>query len=213
MMVNLSILNSPKDNLKEYYSKFQMLPILHMDIMDGKFVPNTSFDERVVKESYLASPRSVIDVHLMVTDPENYFLKYKEAGADFITFHYETGKTDERIDMIHSLGLKAGLAINPETDVHVLDKYLDKLDLVLVMSVNPGAGGQAFIESSVDKVKHLKEYKTKNNLHYLISIDGGINMVTGQKIKPYCDLCVVGSAITKAEDYAKAYVEHFMALL
>ena len=213
MLVSLSILNAPLDNLNEYFKPLVNAPVLHMDIMDGKFVENTSFGSDVVKKAYNASPRSIIDVHLMVENPDPLFSEYKEAGADYITFHYEVGDVKRRIDMIHSMGLKAGISINPSTDVHVLDSYLDDVDLILVMSVWPGKGGQKFIESSIEKVKYLKEYKTKNNKNYLISIDGGINLVTGQLVKNYCDLGVVGSAITMADNYVEAFGKHLMGLM
>lgn len=213
MLVSLSILNAPLDNLYEYFKPLVNAPVLHMDIMDGKFVENTSFGSDVVKKSYNASPRSIIDVHLMVEDPDPLFSEYKEAGADYITFHYEVGDVKRRIDMLHKMGVKAGISINPSTDVHVLDPYLDDIDQILVMSVWPGKGGQKFIESSIEKVKYLKEYKTKNNKHYIISIDGGINLETGQLVKQYCDLGVVGSAITKADNYVEAFNKHLMGLM
>ena len=213
MLVSLSILNAPLDNLNEYFKPLVMAPVLHMDIMDGKFVSNTSFGSDVVRKSYEASPRSIIDVHLMVENPDDYFMEYKEAKADYITFHYEVGDIKRRIDLLHKMGVKAGIAINPGTDVHVLDPYLDDVDLILVMSVWPGKGGQQFIESSIDKVKYLKEYKTKNNKHFIISIDGGINLETGQLVKKYCDLGVVGSAITKAPNYVEAFQKHLIGLM
>ena len=213
MLVSLSILNAPLDNLDEYFKPLVNAPVLHMDIMDGKFVENTSFGSDVVKKSYNASPRSIIDVHLMVENPDPLFKEYKEAGADYITFHYEVGDVKRRIDMLHKMGVKAGVSINPSTDVHVLDSYLDDIDQILVMSVWPGKGGQKFIESSIEKVKYLKEYKTKNNKHYIISIDGGINLETGQLVKQYCDLGVVGSAITKADNYVEAFNKHLMGLM
>ncbi|MCR5741296.1 MAG: ribulose-phosphate 3-epimerase [Gammaproteobacteria bacterium] len=213
MLISLSILNAPLDNIEKFLAPLTMLPVIHMDIMDGKFVKQTSFDESVVKRAYEASPRSIIDVHLMVENPDEYFLKYKEAKADYITFHYEVGDIKRRIDYIHSLGLKAGLSINPDTDVKVLEPYLDDIDMVLVMSVFPGLGGQKFIDSSIEKVKYLKEYKTKHNKNFIISIDGGINLVTGQLVKNYCDLAVVGSAITKDANYVEAFYKHLQGLM
>ena len=213
MFVNLSILNAPLDNLDEYLGRLTFIPIIHLDIMDGKFVPEKSFGCEVAKKAYKAAPGSVMDVHLMVENPEDYFQDYKEAGADYITFQYEVGDIDKKIDMIHNMGLKAGLSIKPNTDVKVLDPYLDKIDQILIMSVEPGWGGQKFLPSAIDKVKYLKEYKVKNDKHFLIAIDGGINLETGMLIKDYCDLAIVGSAITKADNYVEAYYKHLQGLM
>ena len=213
MFTNISILNAPLDSLEEYFKKLPIVPTIHLDIMDGKFVPEKTFGSEVSRKVYEASPGSIIDAHLMVENPDDYFLDFKKAGADYITFHYEVGDIDRRIDEIHKLGLKAGLSIKPNTKVDVLVPYLHKLDLVLVMSVEPGWGGQKFIPESIDKVKFLKEYKTKNDLYYLISIDGGINLETGKLVKDYCDLAVVGSAITKAPNYVEAYYKHLQELM
>ena len=212
MFLDLSILNADLNNIESFLKPLKdMNAIIHMDIMDGVFVKQTSFDESIVKRSKDVSPTSVVDVHLMCVNPEKLFNKYKDAGADYITFHYETSNVKENIDRIHSLGLKAGLSINPDTDVKLLEPYLKDVDMVLVMSVYPGLGGQSFIRSSIEKVKFLKEYKQKNDLHYLINIDGGINLNTYLNIKPYCDLAVVGSAITKSDNYIKTYYEYLMA--
>lgn len=212
MFLDLSILNADLDNIESFLKPvIGINAVLHMDIMDGVFVKQTSFDETIVKRSKDASPTSVIDVHLMCVNPEKLFVKYKEAGADYITFHYETSNIKENIDRIHELGLKAGLSINPDTDVEVLVPYLKDVDMVLVMSVYPGLGGQSFMPNSIEKVKFLREYKEKNDLHYLINIDGGINMNTYQFIKPYCDLAVVGSAITKSNEYVKTFYDYLIA--
>ena len=212
MIVDISVLNAPRDNLDGYFKNISNCPIVHLDVMDGKFVPNYTFGAEFVKEVHLATPRSICDVHLMVEDPDSYMEDMKEAGADYLTFHYEVGDIERRIDKIHSLGMKAGLSIKPATDVNVLIPYLENLDYILIMSVEPGKGGQEFLSNSIEKVKYLKEYKTSHKLHYLIAIDGGINLRTGQLVKEYCDLGIVGSAITKAENYVEAYYEHLKAL-
>ncbi len=204
MYLSLSILNSDLENIEEELKPLSLLFAIHMDIMDGKFVPETSFDEKIVERCTKSNSRCIIDTHLMVVDSENYFEKYKNAGSDYITFHYETGNVRENINKIHEMGLKAGVAINPDTDVKLIEEYLKEVDLVLVMSVYPGRGGQSFIETSVDKLKFLYEYKKNNDLHYMISVDGGINAKTYMMVKPYCDLAVTGSAVTKAEDEKKA---------
>ena len=208
MLVDLSILNAPLDKIEEYLYPLKGIKYLHMDIMDGIFVKETSFNEEIVKRSSDTLKDSIIDVHLMVQNPDPMFLSYKDAGARYITFHYEVGDIKRRIDYIHSLGLKAGLSINPDTDVSLLDEYLKDIDIVLVMSVYPGRGGQSYIESSTEKLRHLYEFRKNNNLSFLINVDGGINKDTYLKVKPYADLAVVGSAITKACDYLNAYNEY-----
>ena len=213
MIVDLSILNANLDNIEGFLKPLLAAPILHMDIMDGKFVKETSFDEKIVKRCALSSPRSIIDCHLMVENPIDLIDKYKDAGANYITFHYEVGRIKETIDLIHSKGLKAGISINPGTDVKVLEPYLKDVDMVLIMSVWPGRGGQSYIDSSTDKLKYLKEYKEKNNLHYLINVDGGINMNTYELVKPYADLAVVGSAITKAANYVETYYSYLQLFM
>ena len=209
MFLDISILNADLDNIERFLKPIKpWCFLIHMDIMDSIFVKQKSFDHEIVRRCKEETPLSIIDVHLMCVNPEKLFNLYKDAGADYITFHYETGNIKENIDKIHELGLKAGLSINPDTDVKVLIPYLACLDQVLVMSVFPGLGGQSFIESSIEKVKFLKEYKREHDLHYLINIDGGINMDTYKKVQPYCDLAVVGSAITKSDDYVKKYLEY-----
>lgn len=203
IVVSLSILNANLDKLKEVLKPMFFVPILHMDIMDGKFVKQISFDEKIVEKAYHINPRSIIDVHLMCEKPEKLFLKYKEAGADYITFHLETGNVKNNIELLHKMNVKAGLSIKPETNVRELEPYLKMVDYILIMSVEPGLGGQQFMPQAIEKVKYLKEYKEANNLAYLISIDGGINKETVQKVKKYIDIAVVGSAITKSENPTK----------
>ena len=209
MFLDISILKANLDKIEEFIRPIKpWCFLIHMDIMDSIFVKQKSFDEEIVRRCKNESPLSIIDVHLMCVNPENLFNKYKDAGADYITFHYETGNIKENIDRIHSLGLKAGLSINPETDVEVLVPYLKDVDQILVMSVHPGLGGQSFIPSSIEKVKFLKKYKTSHDLHYLINIDGGINLETYTLVKEYSDMAVVGSAITKSDNYVKTYLEY-----
>ncbi len=183
---------------------------IHYDVMDGKFVSNVSFSEEHFKslKANIEKKDTFFDVHLMTYDLKKHIQGYASSCADSITFHYEACKEEEilpLISLIHSYGIKAGLAINPDTDVKVLDKYLSSLDLVLVMSVVPGKGGQGFIESSVDKIAYLKTYKIKNKLNYLIEVDGGINDKTISKAyNAGCELFVVGSYIIKSNNYKLA---------
>ena len=209
MFISLSILNADLDHLDKFfeYPPIAYSPVNHLDIMDGIFVKETSFGPEVVEKSYEACPRAIVDVHLMVQNPDDDFIKYKEAHADYITFHLEIGDTLRRIELLKKLGVKVGLSINPDTKAEDLVPYLDKIDPVLVMSVWPGRGGQKFIESSIPKLEFLSNYKKSHNLHYIISVDGGINEETIPLVKPYVDLCVVGSAITKATNPYQKYLE------
>lgn len=194
MMVSASIL-SIKDNLELSIKELSKTPIdfIHLDIMDGKFVSNTTYSIDDARKIIDNSKK--LDIHLMVYDIEKYVLDFSTLNPEFITFHYEaTSNIKYYIDLIKSLSIKVGIAINPETDVRVLDEYLKDIDLVLIMSVKPGAGGQKFIPSSIDKVKYLMEMKKNNNYSYLVSIDGGVNSDTIKDINT--DIVVVGSFLT-----------------
>jgi ribulose-phosphate 3-epimerase len=168
---------------------------VHIDVMDGSFVPQISYGQPVVK-SLRPLTNLVFDVHLMIDHPENHIQSFADSGADYITFHVEsTDKIDSIIDQIHKLNKKAGLSIKPKTDVSLIEKYLDKLDLVLVMTVEPGFGGQKLIPECVKKVYELVELRAKQNLNFLISVDGGVNENTIQSvIDSKADVIVSGSA-------------------
>ena len=177
---------------------------LHFDVMDGHFVPNISFGVPVLK-SIAKSHNMVNDVHIMISDPKKYAPEFIKSGADYLTFHYEACQNDyevnEVIDLIHSLGGKAGMSIKPNTDVKVCDKFLDKLDLLLVMSVEPGFGGQSFIESALGKISYLRRAIDENNYNCLIEVDGGINNETGKLCKDAgVDVLVAGSYLFGHED-------------
>ncbi len=156
---------------------------LHFDVMDGHFVPNISFGVPVLK-SIAKSHNMVNDVHIMIADPLKYAPKFIESGAKYLTFHYEACKDNNEvqkvIDLIHEKGGKAGLSIKPNTPVEVVRPFLSSLDLVLVMSVEPGFGGQSFIPSALDKIAFLRKEKDNNGYRYLIEVDGGINGETGK---------------------------------
>ena len=168
---------------------------VHIDVMDGSFVPQISYGQPVVK-SLRPLTNLVFDVHLMIDHPENHIQSFADSGADYITFHVEsTDKIDSIIDQIHKLNKKAGLSIKPKTDISFIEKYLDKLDLVLVMTVEPGFGGQKLIPECVKKVYELVELRAKQNLNFLISVDGGVNENTIQSvIDSKADVIVSGSA-------------------
>jgi len=197
---------SPIDQLPEYLVELEKAGAdwLHCDVMDGEFVPNTTFDEMVLN---IISKRTKLpkDVHLMIAEPLKRISSFARAGADIITVHYEALANAQAITTaitkIHKLNKKAGLSIKPTTSVELLIPYLDKLDLVLVMSVEPGMSGQSFLPNSLDKIKWLKEYKDKNNLQFLIEVDGGVNIHNIQSIKEAgANVVVSGSAIFKALD-------------
>ena len=181
---------------------------LHIDVMDGAFVNNISFGIPVMK-SIRPHFNNVFDTHLMITHPKKYVEAFANAGADLITFHVEADDDVlETIDAIHNKGLKAGISLRPKTNVEDLKPFLDKVELVLVMSVEPGFGGQEFDSSAIEKIKWLKNEKIKNNYNYEIEVDGGINAVTG----PICveagaDVLVSGSYIFKAIDRKDAILK------
>ena len=183
--------------------------IIHFDVMDGKFVPNSSFpiEEYIYIKSKVDSS-IIFDVHLMVENVLENILLYIENKANIITFHYEAVNKDDikdLINLIHKSNIKAGISIKPNTDISVLDEYLKDLDLVLVMSVEPGAGGQKFNESMLAKVEYLNDKRTKNNYNYVIEIDGGINQDTGkQSVQKGVDYLVAGSYILKSENMKAA---------
>lgn len=169
--------------------------VVHIDVMDGQFVPQITYGQPVVK-SIRKLTKLPFDVHLMVENPENQIASFADSGADWITFHYEATPHSHRlIQMIHERGLKAGIAICPGTPVSVLSELLGCADIILVMSVNPGWGGQKIIPSCVEKIAELKRLREENNYNYLISVDGGVNNDTIQSvIDAGADVIVSGSA-------------------
>lgn len=180
---------------------------LHYDIMDGHFVPNISFGPMVLKAT-APLHNLVKDVHLMIEEPQKYVLNFIQAGADILTFHYEAFKSDEErlnlIKYIQSHKIKAGMSIRPGTPVEVLGPFLSFLDLILIMSVEPGFGGQAFLASSLEKLNFLKDKKVKNHYTYLIEVDGGINEETSKLVvSAGAEVLVAGSYLFGQDDFAK----------
>lgn len=181
---------------------------VHLDVMDGKFVPNTTFDEQLVKELRPISNK-VFDVHLMIEKPVEQVMKYYEAGADYVTFHFEACENiKEVLETLKKQNLKVGLSIKPATSVTVLDEFLPYLDLILVMSVEPGKGGQKFMDSCLDKIDYLVKKRSENNYSYLVEVDGGINLDTAKLVKKVgCDAVVAGTYLFKNENFIKATKE------
>jgi len=174
---------------------------VHLDIMDGSFVPNITFGPKMVEDLRRLSELP-FDAHLMIVNPEKYVGHFARAGADYITFHLEASIHAHRlIEEIHALGKKAGISIVPSTPVQLLEGVLPFLDLILIMGVNPGFGGQSFIETSLGKITYLKERKAVNGFKYLISIDGGVNRTTAQSIRAAgAEIIISGSAFFSAQD-------------
>ena len=197
MKISTSIL-SVKDNLKVAVDNLNNTntDYLHLDIMDGIFVENTTWTSEELR-SVLTDNTKPLDVHLMVRDVKSYVDSFATLRPEYITFHYEAiDDIDSMINYIKSLGIKVGLSIKPNTKIEEIYRYLPNVDLVLVMSVNPGMGGQEFIIGTIEKVNGLKDYKLNNGLNYLISVDGGINGDTVKLIRN-ADIVVSGSFITK----------------
>lgn len=180
-------------------------PLIHIDIMDGKFVPNESFGVDFVSK-FSGKHNMINDVHLMVIQPWLQIDAFKEAGADIITFHYEACQNEEvvhaTIKRIHEAGCRAGLSIKPRTPIYRLTPFLYEADLVLIMTVEPGRGGQKFIDSCITRVRNLKAMMDVLEVHPLIEVDGGINDETAPRIiKAGADIIVSGSYLYGHEDF------------
>ncbi|MCR5014382.1 MAG: ribulose-phosphate 3-epimerase [Bacteroidales bacterium] len=173
----------------------------HCDVMDGRFVPNISFGIPVI-QAISQQAEKPLDVHLMIVEPEKYFEAFVKAGADIITFHYEASTHIHRaVQQLKGLGVKAGVVLNPHTPVQLLEDILGDLDLVLLMSVNPGFGGQKFIERTFTKVKRLSAMINEQGLHTLIEVDGGVNTQNAPALfEAGADVLVAGNAVFKSDD-------------
>lgn len=199
MKISVSYLSSK--NIVEDLRKLNVTnaDFIHVDVMDGKFVKNKTLPFKKIKDIHKYTNKR-LDVHLMVKKPLKYISDYATLNTEYITVHIENKYVDKALEQIEFYGIKKGLSIKPNTPLEVLEPYLDKVDLILVMSVEPGKGGQAFIEDTKDRVKQLKEMIKKNNSHALISVDGGINEEVASSLKE-ADILVSGSYITSSEDF------------
>ncbi len=205
IIISPSILSADFANLERDIKKVENAGAnwLHIDVMDGHFVPNITIGVPVVK-SIKQIANIPLDVHLMIENPEKYIEPFAKAGADIITFHYEAaeGNVFEITDAIHSFGIKAGLSIKPKTKSEKILKYIDKLDMILVMTVEPGFGGQAFMPDCAEKIPLIKN-NAHNNL--IIQVDGGINAETAKVCTQYgANSLVAGNYIYKSDDIEKA---------
>ncbi|GIV23136.1 MAG: ribulose-phosphate 3-epimerase [Bacteroidia bacterium] len=203
VLIAPSLLAADFGHLAEEIAALERLDIdwLHCDIMDGAFVPNISFGLPVL-EAIRKYSHKPLDVHLMIQAPELYIERFIEAGADILTFHWEaTPHPDRLVQRIHALGKKAGIALNPATPVEVLQDILPEIDLVCVMSVNPGFGGQQFIPYVAHKVRRLAALRAEVQASALIEIDGGITPETAAWV-PEADVLVAGNSLVRASDKA-----------
>ena len=200
MLVSASFLSSefPPNDLKKLNETD--VDYIHVDIMDGKFVKNKTMPFREMKNIYKFTDKR-LDVHLMVNNPEKYIPLYAELNTEFITFHLEAGDNIiENLELIKSYGIKCGLAIKPNTEVKELVPYLPLLDLILVMSVEPGMGGQEFIDNTTKKLEELRVLLSEYKYDILINVDGGINSKVKDKVR-LSDIVTAGSYIIKSNDF------------
>lgn len=202
-----SLLSANFAYLKEEIDAINAADWIHYDVMDGHFVPNISFGYSILKDVSKVTDM-YLDVHLMISDPAKYVDNFIESSASLIVFHYEAvaeDKINSLIKHIKEHNVDVGISIKPDTPVEVLKPYLDKLDVVLVMSVEPGFGGQKFNSNAVDKIARLAMFRKENNYHYLIEVDGGINEVTAKLCNNAgVDVLVAGSYVFGSDDYTKA---------
>ena len=215
VIVSPSVLGADFLNFKKELQKIKDAGIkwVHFDVMDGRFVKNISFGNLFLKR--INSRIDLVkDVHIMIENPLSAVEEYAESGADYLTFHYEACKDDAEvfavIDKIHENGMKAGLSVKPNTPVSKVFPFLHSLDLVLIMSVEPGRGGQKFIDLSLNKIYALKNKINEEKVPVLISVDGGINDVTGSDcVKMGADVLVVGQYLFGHDDFKERYLRLF----
>lgn len=205
IIVSPSILSADFGNLEHELQTIESCDWIHIDVMDGVFVPNISIGFPVIKavSRYTTKP---LDVHLMIVDPDRYIDRCRDCGSHLVTVHYEACRHLHRTVMaIKDAGMKAGVSLNPHTPVGMLEEILPYLDLVLIMSVNPGYGGQAFIETSVQKVARLRRLIDETGAHALIEVDGGVNVETGRRlVEAGVDVLVAGNYVMSSTDRAAA---------
>ena len=207
MIISPSVLDADFLHFEHDIQKIKNAGIkwIHFDVMDGHFVKNISFGNLFLKKVN-KNLDLIKDVHIMVNDPLSMVEKYQESGADYLTFHYEACKDDAEvfqvIDKIHECGMKAGISIKPKTPVNVIFPFLHSLDLVLIMSVEPGRGGQKFMDLSLNRIYALKNRINEERVNVLISVDGGVNDITGPECRKMgADILVVGQYLFGHEDF------------
>ena len=202
-----SLLSANFACLKQEIDKIEAAEWIHYDVMDGHFVPNISFGYSILKDISKVTDK-YLDVHLMISDPFKYVDNFIASNASLIVFHYEAveeNEIDKLIKHIKNNNVDVGIAIKPDTCQDVLKPFLSQLDLVLVMSVEPGFGGQTFNHSAIEKISKLAKIREENNYHYLIEVDGGINESTAKLCRQAgVDVLVAGSYVFNSDDYTKA---------
>ena len=207
MIVSPSLLSADFGNLARDLEMINQsnAQMLHLDVMDGVFVPNISFGFPVIKYVQQLCKKP-LDVHLMIVEPQKFISEVRDCGAEIMNVHFEVcNHLDRVVQQIHDAGMKAGVTINPATPVCLLRDIVEKLDLVLLMSVNPGFGGQKFIPNTLNKVRELKALIQEKGSHAVIEVDGGVNDVTGRQLaQAGADVLVAGNYVFKAEDPLKA---------
>ena len=207
MIVSPSLLSADFGNLARDLEMINQsnAQMLHLDVMDGVFVPNISFGFPVIK-SVQQLCKKPLDVHLMIVEPQKFVNEVRDCGAEIMNVHFEVcDHLDRVVQQIHDAGMKAGVTINPATPVCLLRDIVEKLDLVLLMSVNPGFGGQKFIPNTLNKVRELKALIQEKGSHAVIEVDGGVNDVTGRQLaEAGADVLVAGNYVFKADDPLKA---------
>ena len=207
MLIAPSVLTADFSNLEKELASIKTADFIHLDIMDGHFVPNISFGSHISKSIAKATDLK-LDVHLMVTDPIKWIDDFSFPEVEYITIHLESRHVDETILKIKEKGKKVGLSIKPQTPIEKLIPYLGEIDLALIMTVEPGFGGQSFIDEQLIKVIELKQVRINTNLNYLIEVDGGVNQETIQMCHlSGVDISVVGSYLFNLEDRAKGIAD------
>ena len=205
-----SILSADFANLERDIKELESIGIdmFHIDVMDGNFVPNISFGFPII-ESIRPKTDKVFDCHLMIANPENYVEQFCKVGCDMVSFHIEaTNHADRVIQVIKNNGKKAGIVLNPQTSIESIKYLLPKLDYVLIMTVNPGFGGQKFIPEMLEKIEELAKLREEKNYNFLIEVDGGINTETSKSCRDKgADLLVCGSFLFGASDKEKTLGE------
>lgn len=205
-----SILSADFANLERDIKYMESIGIdmFHIDVMDGNFVPNISLGVPVIN-SIRKVTNTIFDVHLMIANPDFYVEKFCDLGCDMISFHIEaTNHADRTVQIIKDKGKKAGIVLNPQTSVESIKHLLNKVDYVLIMTVNPGFGGQKFISEMLEKISELAKIRTEKNYNFLIEVDGGINKETSKLCRDKgVDLLVCGSYLFSAEDKEKTLKE------
>ena len=205
-----SILSADFANLERDIKELESIGVdmFHIDVMDGNFVPNISFGFPII-ESIRPKTDKIFDCHLMIANPENYVEQFCKVGCDMVSFHIEaTNHADRVIQVIKNNGKKAGIVLNPQTSIESIKYLLPKLDYVLIMTVNPGFGGQKFIPEMLEKIEELTKLREEKNYNFLIEVDGGINVETSKACRDKgADLLVCGSFLFGASDKEKTLGE------